>query len=473
MATNGSRRRRNRPKYVPVISTEEQRERFQQLRAGRDKKIEELVYSLSEEQIKSILLKTLDKEPAVLYDILQSRQWRDAEGGGTSLAEDGGDSDSGNCAEGGDLTGDGDVAKGSSGGGDVAKGTGGGGDVAKGSSGGGDVAKGSGGGGDVAKGNSGDGDVAKGNSGGGDVAKGNSRGRDGAVAKGNSGGGDVAKGTSRGGDVAKGSSGGGDVAKGSSGGGDVAKGNSGDGNVAKGNSGGGDVAKGNSRDGAVAKGNSGGGDVAKGSGGGGAVAKGNSGDGDVAKGNSGGGDVAKGNSRDGAVAKGNSGGGDVVKGNSGGGAVAKGSGGGGKVAKGKKGRGGRGTRSSDNKPKWCSCGQCQKMLRGEERFCCGTDPVSCVSNLPDMEMYILDPGRLRLNRALRNDILALKDDLQDPGSDNREFRRAAYRHFLLWQYGRLGEGGRVKIPSCCVSKIRKAFPDPYGQYERPVANRLD
>ena len=59
-----------------------------------------------------------------------------------------------------------------------------------------------------------------------------------------------------------------------------------------------------------------------------------------------------------------------------------------------------------------------------------------------MDLYILDNGTLRLARMYRNDILALQD-VQEPGEDNREFRHAAYRQFVLWQYGRLGEGNRV------------------------------
>ena len=56
-----------------------------------------------------------------------------------------------------------------------------------------------------------------------------------------------------------------------------------------------------------------------------------------------------------------------------------------------------------------------------------------------MEMYCLDEGTLRLVRMTWNDIFALEDS-QDVGSDNREFRFAAYRQFTIWQDGHQGRG---------------------------------
>ena len=88
-----------------------------------------------------------------------------------------------------------------------------------------------------------------------------------------------------------------------------------------------------------------------------------------------------------------------------------------------------------------------------------------------MDLYILDNGTLRQAKMYRKDILALQD-VQEPGEDNREFRHAAYRQFVLWQYGRLGEGNRVVIPSCCVWRIRNTFPDPQGQYKGYRQTRL-
>ncbi|XP_078701711.1 uncharacterized protein LOC144927847 [Branchiostoma floridae x Branchiostoma belcheri] len=120
---------------------------------------------------------------------------------------------------------------------------------------------------------------------------------------------------------------------------------------------------------------------------------------------------------------------------------------------------------------WCTCHHCREMPTDQERICCGGGPDSCVSTLPDMDLYILDPGTLWFARNYRNDMLALQD-AQEPGADNREFRHAAYRHYVLWQYGRLGEGNRVVIPSCCVWRIRDTYPDPHNHYTGYIANRL-
>ncbi|KAI8503698.1 hypothetical protein Bbelb_186690 [Branchiostoma belcheri] len=93
----------------------------------------------------------------------------------------------------------------------------------------------------------------------------------------------------------------------------------------------------------------------------------------------------------------------------------------------------------------------------------------------DIDLYILDPGTIRFARNYRNDMLALQDP-QEPGADHREFRHAAYRHYVLWQYGRLGEGNRVVIPSCCVCNVttrvsrrgRRGAIDADGRKTDPV-----
>ena len=77
-----------------------------------------------------------------------------------------------------------------------------------------------------------------------------------------------------------------------------------------------------------------------------------------------------------------------------------------------------------------------------------------------MDILILEPLVLRLQRNYRNDIFALGE----PDDENKANRHAAYRQFVLWQYGYLGQGNRRVIYSCCIWRIRDRYPDAFGQY---------
>lgn len=122
-------------------------------------------------------------------------------------------------------------------------------------------------------------------------------------------------------------------------------------------------------------------------------------------------------------------------------------------------------------PPWCVCQRCRGMATFVEQKCCGQHPDYCISILPHMEAYILEEGVLRLARRIWNDIRALTDN-PEPGQSNRQFRHAAYRQFVVWQYGALGQGHRVVIPSCCVWKIRDRYPDPLQQYRGFIRSRF-
>eukprot|EP00795_Rhopilema_esculentum_P015960 gene15960-7292_t len=85
-----------------------------------------------------------------------------------------------------------------------------------------------------------------------------------------------------------------------------------------------------------------------------------------------------------------------------------------------------------------------------------------VSGEGSLEMFrklCLDRDVLQLNIAARCDIRA---DPMDFSMDS--FRKAAYRQFTLWKYGRLGRDNRRILPSCVVKIIREAYPSPDGQY---------
>ena len=79
----------------------------------------------------------------------------------------------------------------------------------------------------------------------------------------------------------------------------------------------------------------------------------------------------------------------------------------------------------------------------------------------------LEPVVLDINMAYWADIFA-----QDPRRDTAAMRHAAYRQFVLWRHGRIGQGVRRVIPSCVVWMIRERFPNVSGQYTGFQVSRL-
>jgi hypothetical protein len=120
-------------------------------------------------------------------------------------------------------------------------------------------------------------------------------------------------------------------------------------------------------------------------------------------------------------------------------------------------------------PDWCVCHRCLQMPTVQERLCCQQQPARCFSQLPGMDTVVLDREVLEVARRHRNDILGDEPEVQDL---NRAFRHAAYRQYVLWRHGRLGEGDRRVIPACCVWRVRNAFPEPTGQYVGFIAGRF-
>ncbi len=89
------------------------------------------------------------------------------------------------------------------------------------------------------------------------------------------------------------------------------------------------------------------------------------------------------------------------------------------------------------------------------------------SGCHNVDLYVLDKGVL----CLAHDIFAI-DDTQKPGVEQCKYRHAAYRQYVLRQYGQLGEGNRVVIPSCTVWRIRDMFQDPQGHHTGVIPHWL-
>ena len=126
--------------------------------------------------------------------------------------------------------------------------------------------------------------------------------------------------------------------------------------------------------------------------------------------------------------------------------------------------------SPNNKLTWCVCGHCAQMTSEMENICCGMQPRACLSQLPHMDIYILDQMVLHLQQVYRNDIFALH--AEDNDNINKAFRHASYRQFILWQFGRLIAGDRHVIPSCVLCRIRQTYPSELGVYTGYRPGRL-
>ena len=101
-------------------------------------------------------------------------------------------------------------------------------------------------------------------------------------------------------------------------------------------------------------------------------------------------------------------------------------------------------------PDWCICGHCRHMASPVENVCCRRR--NCIVLYEVFHLICLHPIVLRV--AVRNNC----DWRADPVTYNHSnFRKAAYRQYILWVYGRLGRGNRRVAPSCVVWKLGTAI----------------
>jgi hypothetical protein len=59
--------------------------------------------------------------------------------------------------------------------------------------------------------------------------------------------------------------------------------------------------------------------------------------------------------------------------------------------------------------------------------------------------------------------VGVTNDVHEDEPNNAK-RKAAYRYYVQFKHGRLGQGNRVVIPDCIKDLIRSQYPDPNGEY---------
>ncbi|XP_060067234.1 uncharacterized protein LOC132547493 [Ylistrum balloti] len=116
----------------------------------------------------------------------------------------------------------------------------------------------------------------------------------------------------------------------------------------------------------------------------------------------------------------------------------------------------------DTPPIWCSCTQCVEMQNSQMQMCCSQTP--CISFHPIFRSVCLRPDHLLMGLL---DIGLPSESFAEMGSfSNAQYRRQAYRCFILWQWNNLGKGDIEvpKPPSCVVARIRWRYPSIDNQY---------
>ena len=102
---------------------------------------------------------------------------------------------------------------------------------------------------------------------------------------------------------------------------------------------------------------------------------------------------------------------------------------------------------------WCVSGVCRRMPSEEENVCC--KKRTCVTSYVMFNTICIDREVLQLAIRARCDIRA-----DEPDYTTQSYRKAAYRQYTLWKYGKLGRGNRKILPPCVVLSIRQAYPAP-------------
>lgn len=87
-----------------------------------------------------------------------------------------------------------------------------------------------------------------------------------------------------------------------------------------------------------------------------------------------------------------------------------------------------------------------------------------------VDVCVLTSYELFLNICIDREVLtvAIRERcdirVEEPDYASNSFRKAAYRQYILWRFGKLGRGNRKVCPACVVKVIREAYPAFDGQY---------
>lgn len=108
-------------------------------------------------------------------------------------------------------------------------------------------------------------------------------------------------------------------------------------------------------------------------------------------------------------------------------------------------------------PDWCICSVCRDMGHKEENKCCRKR--RCITSYELFRNICIDREVLHLAISGRCDIHA-----EEPDFSMNSFRKAAYRQYILWRYGKLGKGNRWVCPLCVVMVVRSVYPSADGVY---------
>jgi len=108
-------------------------------------------------------------------------------------------------------------------------------------------------------------------------------------------------------------------------------------------------------------------------------------------------------------------------------------------------------------PEWCICGVCRHMPTPEEEKCCGKRV--CVTSYELFNNICIDREVLTVAIRARCGIR-----VGEPHYASNSLRKAAYRQFILWRFGKLSRGNRKVCPACVVRVVRDAYPALDGQY---------